>query len=124
MLSNDVGNQEIPTVLVWSTICCDNRSPSATMAVHHEGPNFPNEEMGVEVARYDWEIEYRPGTQIAHADALSRGALNVLCWDRFVHMKPEEFGKEQWKDHGLRKFMRYLRMIGYQKMTSWPRGSP
>ena len=58
---------------------------------------------------YDWDIEYRPGTQIAHADALSRAAINVLCWDRFVHMMPEEFGKEQWKDRDLRKFMRYLK---------------
>ena len=64
----------------------------------------------LKLEQYDYEVRYKPGKSIPHADALSRHPAYVAGVQLPVEWSPGEFRKAQEEDRVLSKVRHYLRL--------------
>ena len=64
----------------------------------------------LKLEQYDYELRYKPGKQIPHADALSRHPVHVAAVELPTEWTTEEFREIQEKDPVLRKVKYYWRL--------------
>ena len=90
-----MGNETFPLLLVWKTVVL--RTDHAALKYMHNfaGNNSRLLRWSLRLSEFDFVVEYRPGTQIRHADALSR---TVQAVSRDLEISRDEVREAQAED--------------------------